>query len=226
MSGWPLQVVGISFHTGPMDLCIITRHAESAYNVAGLTNGDPSVSVELTDRGTRQALRLAEDLPVLERGVCIHTRFNRTLETARLALGGQTTVPLICEPLLDDIACGSFEGGSVAGDHAWRGRQPRSRAPVGGESIRTAALRIARGLRVVAERPEPRVVVVSHDLVVRYALNAAAGATDISAPMREAPQAMIFTLDRESLLGAAERIHEAASGVWGRAVPGGEANGG
>jgi broad specificity phosphatase PhoE len=92
--------------------------------------------------------------------------------------------------------------------------------------VRDAALRIARGLQVVAERPESTVAVVSHDLIVRYALNAAAGGIDISAPMREAPQVKVFELGRESLVRAAELIHEAASGAWGRAVPGPEANGG
>lgn len=209
-----------------MELCIIVRHAESAYNVAGLTSGDPSVRVELTDRGARQARRLAEELVPLAPDVCVHTRFGRTLETARLALGETMAVPLVCEPLLDDIGCGLMEGGPVGDDHAWRGRHPRDCAPAGGESVKDAALRIARGLQIVAECSKPTVAVVSHDLIVRYALNAAASGADISAPMREAPQATIFELGRESLVRAAGRIHEAASGAWGRAVPGPEANGG
>lgn len=202
------------------------RHAESVYNVAGLTNGDPLVGVGLTPRGARQASRLAEELALLAPEVCVHTRFARTLETARLAIGTTSSIPLVCEPLLDDIGCGSFEGGPVGDDHAWRERHSRDRAPDGGESLRDAALRIARGLTLLAQRPERTVAVVSHDLIVRYTMNAVAGGADISGPLRGAPNATIFKLDRRRLVDAAERIHKAAAGAWGREVPGPGANGG
>ena len=41
---------------------------------------------------------------------CVHTRFPRTRETAEIALGERVDVPLVVEPLLDDIDIGDLEG--------------------------------------------------------------------------------------------------------------------
>lgn len=203
----------------------MVRHAESAYNVAGRVNGDPELSVVLSTRGLEQAHALAEQIRHFEVGVVIHTRFERTIETARLMFGAPAP-PLVCEPLLDDIACGSMEGWPVAEDHEWRGAHRRDHRPRGGESIRDAALRIARGLRAVSSRPERVVAVVSHELVVRYALNAAADNADIAGPHRDIPHATPFVFDRQELAAAADRIDALASGAWGSAVPEAAANGG
>ena len=211
----------------PVEICIIARHAESAYNVAGLVNGDPAVPVALSPHGVEQACSLAGQLAGAGVGACVHTRFGRTLETARLALEGCAPPPaFVCEPLLDDIGCGAMEGRPVADEHAWRGAHARDCRPPGGESIRDAALRIARGLGAVASRPEPVVAIVSHDLVVRYAVNAARGSADIAAPWREAPHATAFRIEQRALIEAADRIGALAASPWGRAIPGPEANGG
>lgn len=205
----------------------MARHAESTYNVAGLVNGDCSVRVALSSHGVEQARALAAELAGVEVGVYMHTRFVRTLETAHLALGDadiQTT--FVCEPLLDDIRCGSMEGWPVSDDHAWRAARNRDRRPQGGESIRDAAQRIASGLRSIASRPEPIVAVVTHELIVRYALNAAHGSTDLAEPWRDIPHAMPFRINHETIVRAAERIDRLASGAWGCAVPGALANGG
>jgi hypothetical protein len=132
----------------------------------------------------------------------------------------------VCEPLLDDILCGCMEGWPVRDDHAWRGARGRDQAPDRGESITAAALRIAHGLRNVAARPEPIVMVVGHELIVRYALNAAEGSGDLAAPHREISYAEPFAIARDVLARAAEHIDTLATGPWGRAIPGSCSNGG
>jgi broad specificity phosphatase PhoE len=144
-----------------------------------------------------------------------------------LALGEVALpVPFVSEPLLDDIGCGRMEGALVQRDHTWRSGRGRDQRPAGGESIREAALRIAAALRTVSSRPEEVIVVVTHELVVRYALNATADNEDISSPWREIPNATPFVLEREAMARAAERIEVLALGPWGKAVPGVRANGG
>jgi broad specificity phosphatase PhoE len=210
-----------------VELAIFTRHAESVYNVAGCVNGDHTVAVPLSAHGVSQARALATQLARFEIEACVHTRFRRTIETARLAL--RDIAPhavFVREARLDDIRCGAMEGWPVREDHAWRSIRGRDRAPRGGESIRDAALRIARGLRFVASRPERTVAVVSHELIVRYALNAACDGEDIARPWRAIPHATPFVMERHEVMRAADRIESLASGEWGRAIPDALANGG
>src|SRR5207244_12538299 len=94
---------------GPVRLFVIARHAHSTLNVEGRVNGDPSVPVPLTDDGRAQAARVGHQLSPLALGLCVHTRFGRTSETADELLAGRK-VPRIDEPLLDDIDVGDLEG--------------------------------------------------------------------------------------------------------------------
>jgi broad specificity phosphatase PhoE len=210
-----------------MEMCVFARHAESTYNVAGLVNGDPSLPVGLSSRGFLQARSLAGKLGPLGVEACVHSPFERTLETARIALAAVVPPPpFICEPLLGDIGGGVMEGGPVFDDHSWRCSRGRDQSPRGGESLAEAALRIARGLRTLGARTEARVAVVTHELILRYALNAAAGSADIAGPWREIPHATPFTFEPEALVRAAGRIEAFALGAWGSAVPDADANGG
>jgi len=103
-----------------MGLCILVRHGESLYNVERRVNGDPAIEVELSDHGREEASRLALHIAHVRIDVCVHTRFLRTLETARLALGDRLdSVPLVCEPLLDDINAGELEGRPIAEFSTW-----------------------------------------------------------------------------------------------------------
>ncbi len=216
----PAQLVFAS-----VKLCIVVRHAESTYNVASLVNGDPGVQVPLSARGVRQAEMLAAQLRNVTIDMVVHTRFERTVATARLALD-RPGVPMVCEPLLDDIDCGLFEGATVADDHAWRAARPRSARPPGGESIVDATRRIAHGLQQITNRREDVVLVVMHELAVRYLLNGAAGSDDIARPHRNAPNAVPFLFDADTVDRAATRIEEAIAGDWVANAAGDAANGG
>lgn len=208
-----------------MNLCIAVRHAESAYNVAGRVNGDPGIPVPLSARGVRQAEGLAAQLRNLPIDAVVHTRLERTAATARLALD-RPGVLMVCEPLLDDIGCGLFEGSLVVDDHAWRAARPRSARPPGGESIIDATRRIARGLRRTAHRREDVILLVTHEIAVRYLLNGADGNEDIAQPHRDIPNAVPFLFDAEAVDRAATRMEEAITGDWVAAAAGEAANGG
>jgi broad specificity phosphatase PhoE len=208
-----------------MKLCIAVRHAESTYNVTGQVNGDPDVPVPLSAHGIRQAEMLAAQLRNIAIDAAVHTRLERTTATVRLALD-RPKVWMVCEPLLDDIGCGLFEGSPVADDHAWRAARPRSARPPGGESIVDATRRISRGLRRIADRREDVVLVVTHELAVRYLLNGAAGSNDIAQPHRDVPNAVPFFFDAETVDRAATRIEKATAGEWAATAAGEAANGG
>jgi len=81
-------------------LFVLTRHAQSALNLEGRVNGDPSLPSPLTPTGEAEARRLGQQLAAIELDLCVHTRFERTLRTADLALEGRD-VPRSGEPLLD-----------------------------------------------------------------------------------------------------------------------------
>jgi broad specificity phosphatase PhoE len=188
-----------------MPLYVFSRHGESSLNVEDRVNGDPTVPVGLTEAGRAAAARLGEQLAHVPIELAVHTRFPRTRETAELALAGRD-VPLETEPLLDDIDVGELEGGTLAAYREWkRGHTRRDRFP-GGESLDEAAARYAAAFRRLAERAETHVLVVCHEIPIRYALNAAAGSGDLDGPAHLVPNAVPYLFDDRSLARAARHI--------------------
>jgi broad specificity phosphatase PhoE len=190
-----------------VDLFVLTRHAHSTLNVAGAVNGDPTVPAPLTADGRAEAERLGHQLAQLPIELCVHTRFERTSETAKLALAGRD-VPYVTEPLLDDIDVGELDGTSVADYRAWKRSHRRDEPFPGGESLDDAARRYANGFRALLARPDRCVLVVCHEIPVRYALNAAAGSDALDGPEHQIPNATPYLFDRAALERAAERIDE------------------
>ena len=101
-------------------LFVLARHGESVLNVERRVNGDPTREVPLTDRGQEEARRLGEQVANIHLDACVHTRFPRTRETAEIALGERVDVPLVVEPLLDDIDIGDLEGEPLETYRAWK----------------------------------------------------------------------------------------------------------
>ncbi|HUG65957.1 MAG TPA: histidine phosphatase family protein, partial [Gaiellaceae bacterium] len=81
----------------------------------------------------------------------------------------------------------------------------------GGESRAQAAARFARGLRLVLERPEGRVLVVGHALAIRYTLDAANGLVP-AARMAPVLHASPYRLERSGVDRAATLLEH-----WSRA---------
>ena len=95
-----------------MRLYVLARHGESVLNQEGRVNGDPAVPAPLTERGREKAAQLGLELRGLPLDACVHTRFGRTLETARIALEGRE-IPFIEEELFDDVRIGELGGWKI-----------------------------------------------------------------------------------------------------------------
>jgi broad specificity phosphatase PhoE len=191
-------------------LYVLSRHAESILNLENRINGDPSVPAPLTERGRQEAELLGLQLRALPLDACLHTRFGRTLETARIALDGRD-VPLIEDELFDDVRIGELEGWTVDEYRAWKREHVRADRFPGGESLDDAARRYAEGYRRLLGRPDDCVLVVCHEIPIRYALNAVGDSGDLDAPVHSIPNATPFLFDDEALAKAAERIEALAA---------------
>jgi broad specificity phosphatase PhoE len=184
---------------------VLARHGHSVLNVERRINGDPTLDVPLTDQGRREGRTLGLQVANVPLELCIVTRFPRTRATAEAALGGRD-VPIEVEPLLDDIDVGELEGWPIDDYRAWKRVHPRSERFPGGESLDEAALRYARGFRRLVERRARAILVVCHEIPIRYALNATAGSDDLDGPAHEIANAAPYLFDRSALERAAARI--------------------
>jgi broad specificity phosphatase PhoE len=115
-------------------------------------------------------------------------------------------VPRLEEPLLDDIDVGDLEGATIEDYRAWKRQHRRDEPFPGGESLDDVARRYAEAFRRLAARPEQALLVVCHEIPIRYALNAAQGSDDLDAPEHKIPNATPYLFDEPALALAAERI--------------------
>jgi broad specificity phosphatase PhoE len=186
-------------------LFVLVRHGQSELNVTGRINGDPSVRVALTEQGEGEAEALAVQLAGIELELCLHTRFGRSRRTAELALAGRD-VPVEVEPLLDDVDVGELEGESIDNYRAWKRAHTRADAFPGGESLDAAARRYADACERLLARREQRILVVCHEIPVRYAVNAAAGSDELDGPAHEIRNCVPHLFDEDGLSRAVDRI--------------------
>ena len=190
---------------------VLARHAESEFNVAQRLNGDPSVSVVLTEAGREHARALGAAAGPVD--LVAHSPFGRTRETAELAWPG---TPLLEVPELGEFTFGSFEGSRwTDGFEQWVSTSaPDVGAPGGGESRVEAARRFARGFRALIARPEERVAAVAHGAPVAYVLLALEGKPPVR-KLEGVEQARPFTITAAELEQALEVIEAwAASPAW------------
>ena len=188
-----------------MRLFILVRHGQSELNATQRINGDPAVPVALTSQGREEAAALAVQLSAIALDLCIHTRFWRTRETAEVALAGRD-VPLEVEPRLDDIDVGELEGRTIDDYRAWKHAHTRADAFPGGESLDAAALRYADAFEALLGRSEQRILVVCHEIPVRYAVNGAAGSDELDGPAHEIGNCIPHLFDEDGLRRAAARV--------------------
>jgi broad specificity phosphatase PhoE len=192
-----------------MSLFILARHAQSTLNLEERVNGDPRVHVDLTEQGVQQARQLALQLAQLPIDLCVHTRFERTRRTAAIVLEGRD-VALREEPLLDDVDVGELEGRSYADYRAWKLAHSRNDRFPGGESLDDTAARYARAFASLALSSSEIVLVVCHEIPLRYVLNATAGSDSLEAPVHSVPNATPFLFETEAITRAAETIERMA----------------
>ncbi len=87
--------------------------------------------------------------------------------------------------LLDDIDVGELEGQTIEDYRIWKHGHERSERFPGGESLDDAARRYAAAFRRLLDRPERGILVVTHEIPVRYALNGAVGSDTLDGPAHE-----------------------------------------
>ena len=196
-----------------MRVFVLARHGESTLNVERRVNGDPAVPVALTEQGREEARRLGGQMAQFPFDACLHTRFPRTRETAEIALAGREDVPLVEEALFDDIDVGDLEGEQLEAYRAWKHNHSRDVAFPGGESLDDAARRYARGFARLADSQWRSVLVVCHEIPIRYALNAAAGSKSLDGPAHEISNATPHLFDEVGLGRAVEGIERLAGKI-------------
>lgn len=195
-----------------MRIFIFARHGESVLNVERRINGDPTVPVPLSERGQEEARRLGEQVEHFPLEACVHTRFPRTSETAMIALAEREDVPLVVEPRFDDIDIGDLEGQRIEDYREWKHAHARSDAFPGGESLDDAARRYGEAFLGLLDSAWRSVLVVTHEIPIRYALNAAAGSDSLDGPAHEISNAVPYLFDEEALERAVQGIERLAGG--------------
>jgi alpha-ribazole phosphatase len=183
---------------------VLARHGESEFSVRGVMNGDPGLAGPLTEDGVEQARALGEALRETPIDLCVVTEFERTRQTAEVALEGRN-VPRLVVPELNDINVGEFEGGLLETYRAWARDRSPVELPAGGESRAGVAGRFARGFRRLLGRPEETVLVVAHGLSIRYVLLALEGA-EPRPVVESVDYATPYRLTRSDLEHAVERL--------------------
>jgi broad specificity phosphatase PhoE len=192
-----------------MRLYVIARHGESTLNLEQRVNGDPAVPVRLTDKGRDEARLLGQQIAHIPIDLCVHTQFSRTLETAQLALAGRD-VPFLEMPLLGDVALGELEGKTLEEYRAWKRAHTRRDPFPGGESLDEAARRYATAFEQLLERPETTILVVTHEIPLRYAINAADDSNDLDGPAHQLANATPYLFDDQALRRAVVQIRRLA----------------
>jgi broad specificity phosphatase PhoE len=188
-----------------MRLYVIARHGESTLNFENRINGDPDVPVHLTEKGREEAQLLGQQVAHIPIALCLHTRFSRTRETAEIALAGRD-VPFEVVPKLDDIDLGKLEGNTLEEYRAWKREHTRREAFPGGESLDNAARRYADAFASLLERPGSPLLIVAHEIPLRYAINAADGSDDLDGPAHQLPNATPYLFDETALRRAVKGI--------------------
>ena len=190
-------------------LLIVVRHGESTLNLERRVNGDPSLDVDLTERGREESRQLGLQVANVPLDLCVHTRFERTLQTAEIAVAGRE-LDWREDPLFDDIDVGDLEGKSIDDYRAWKREHTRADAFPEGESLDDAARRYAQGYARLLEDPHDTILLVCHEIPLRYALNAAAGSDQLDGPVHELRNAVPYLFERDAVRRAAERMEALA----------------
>jgi broad specificity phosphatase PhoE len=184
---------------------LLARHGRSLFNVDGVINGDPLRDRGLSEQGVEEAERLGGQIAHVALDVVVVSDFPRAIQTANIALAGRD-VPHVVDPELGDIRLGELEGRTLEDYRAYKRGRTRDDPFPGGESLNDAARRYAGAYERVLARPEQAILVVCHEIPVRYAINAAAGSTDLDGPIHDVANATPYVFDEDGLRRAVAQL--------------------
>jgi broad specificity phosphatase PhoE len=173
MTPGPAQLVPVGLDAGSRPCLVVARHGRTAWNAAGRFQGqaDPP----LDDTGRRQARRLAVRIVPFAPAAVLSSDLRRARSTAG-SIATATGAPVVVDPELRELWLGGWEGL----DHseaqaafpeeyrAWRAGLPVRRG--GGETEAEAGRRAAVSIRRAWGNRTGPLVVVSHGVVLRAAL--------------------------------------------------------
>jgi probable phosphoglycerate mutase len=189
-------------------LFLLARHGQSLFNVDGVVNGDPLLDRGLSEQGIEEAERLGGQVGALPLDLVLVSPFPRAVQTANIALGTRE-VPHEVDDDLGDVRIGELDGATLDDYRAHPAHDDRRLRFPGGESLDEAALRYAAAFERLLGREERTVLVLCHEIPVRYAVNAAGGG-DLNGPLHLVANAAPYLFDEASLRRAVERIRALA----------------
>jgi broad specificity phosphatase PhoE len=192
-----------------MRLFLVARHGQSLFNVDKIVNGDPLLDRGLSEQGIEEAQRLGGQIAALPIELMAVSPFPRALQTANIALAGRD-VPRLEDDDLGDVRIGELEGKTLDDYRKTPAHSSRKERFPGGESLDEAALRYAAAFERLLERDEPTILVVCHEIPVRYLVNAAGGSDSLDGPLHDVANAAPYLFDGTSLQAAVERIRQLA----------------
>lgn len=183
----PIAVVQENFLTDRLrssevpTMIYFVRHGETILTPTRKFSGIGPLDPELTEEGLAQAALVAAEIAKLDPEVLIASPLQRTRQTAA-AIASTTGLTAIFDEAWYELSFGTWDGKSIEevkeeepdAYQAWLNSS--SYRAGGGESYDQAAIRIDEALeRLVAEYPGKRVVVVTHNGVIKSAVNLAIG---------------------------------------------------
>ena len=158
------------------------RHGETVLTPTRKFSGTGALDPELMQDGLDQAELVAEEVVKLGAEVLIASPLNRTRQTAE-AIARTTGLEIIFDEAWFELSFGSWDGKSIEevkeeepdAYQAWL--NSTAYAPGGGESWDQATVRIEEALeKLVAEYPGKKIIVVTHNGVIKTAVRLAIGA--------------------------------------------------
>jgi len=191
-------------------LALLARHGQSLFNVDGIVNGNPALDRGLSPLGLQEGKRLSQQIAAVAVDLCLVSEFPRARQTAEAALAGRS-VPFRVDPDLNDIRIGELEGKTLDDYRDWKHGRTRDEPFPGGESLNDAARRYASAYERLLEAHEETILVVCHEIPVRYAVNAAAGSDDLDGPLHDVANATPYLFDKAGLRRAVDRMRQLAT---------------
>jgi probable phosphoglycerate mutase len=158
------------------------RHGETVLTPTRKFSGTGALDPELMQDGLNQAELVAAEAVKLGADILIASPLNRTRQTAE-AIARTTGLEIIFDDAWFELSFGSWDGKSIEevkeqepdAYQAWL--NSTAYAPGGGESWDQATVRIEEALeKLVAEYPGKKIIVVTHNGVIKTAVRLAIGA--------------------------------------------------